>query len=300
MSIVVVGSIAFDDVVTSHKTVNNALGGSALYFATAASHFTDVAVIGVVGDDFPVEELAFLKERGVNLDGVQVVKGGKTFRWGGEYESDMNKRRTTLLELNVFETFSPVLSPEARKSPFVFLGNIDPDLQLDVYAQMESPRFVAADTIECYLVDKPDQFRKVLERINLLIVNDSEALLFTQKSSTIAAARELLKTGPQYVIVKKGEHGSILVSKDMFFAVPAYPVENVVDPTGAGDSYAGGVMGYIAKKGIVDDKTVKEAVVYGGLVASFLVEGFSLDTLKTLTDERLEERMTAFRKMTSF
>lgn len=300
MNIVVVGSIAFDDVVTEKKTVKNAIGGSALYFAAAASHFASVSMVGVVGDDFPLDELSFLKERGVDLGGIEVVKGGKTFRWGGRYEVDMNKRRTTLLELNVFESFTPVLSEKDRKSPFVFLGNIDPDLQLDVYRQMDSPRFVAADTIECYLQNKPDRFRQVLEHVDLLIVNDSEALLFTGASSILTAARELLKMGPRYVIVKKGEHGSFLVSEDMFFTVPAYPIEHVVDPTGAGDSYAGGVMGYIARKGTIDHQTVKEAVVYGGLVASFLVEGFSLDTLKTLTTERLDDRMRRFRDMTSF
>lgn len=300
MSITVVGSIAFDDVVTSGKTVKNALGGSALYFATAASHFVPVHMVGVVGEDFPISELDFLKIRGVDLDGVEIVKGGRTFRWAGEYECDMNKRRTTLLELNVFQNFKPVLSESARSAPYIFLGNIDPDLQLEVYNQIESPEFVAADTIECYLEDKPDRFREVLERIDMLFINDSEALLFTGKNNMISAARALLDTGLKYVIIKKGEHGSILVSRDMFFVVPAFPVELVVDPTGAGDSYAGGVMGYIAKAGSTDPATLRKAVVYGGLVASFLVEGFSLDTLKMLTIEKLEERMLLFRDLTMF
>ena len=300
MSIVVVGSIAFDDVVTQHKTVTNALGGSALYFATAASHFVPVYMVGVVGDDFPLGELDFLKERGVNLDGVEVVKGGATFRWGGEYESDMNKRRTTLLELNVFQDFNPVLSPEARKAPYVFLGNIDPDLQLKVFGQIDSPDFIAADTIECYLEDKPERFREVLKRIDLLFINDSEALLFTGEKSIVAAAKALLDEGPDYVIIKKGEHGSLLVSHDDFFVVPGYPVGNVIDPTGAGDSYAGGVMGYIAKKKSHDFATIKRAVVYGGIIGAVLVEGFSLDTLKTLTPEVLDDRMRRFRTMTSY
>ena len=300
MSIVVVGSIAFDDVVTSSKTVNNALGGSALYFATAASHFVEVYMVGVVGDDFPMSELEFLKMRGVNLDGVSVIKGGKTFRWGGEYEFDMNKRQTTLLELNVFENFDPELSGEAKRASYVFLGNIDPDLQLKVFGQVENPAFIAADTIECYLEDKPDRFKEVLRRINLLFINDSEAMLFTGEKNIISAARGLLDMGPEYVIVKKGEHGSILVSKDLFFTVPAYPTEHVVDPTGAGDTYAGGVMGYIAKMGRHDPETMKQAVVYGGLMASRLCEGFSLDTLKTLTRDDLEKMMVRFREMTSF
>ena len=182
----------------------------------------------------------------------------------------------------------------------MFLGNIDPDLQLKVLEQVESPEFIAADTIECYLEDKPDRFKEVLKRINLLFINDSEALLFTKKLSTISAARSLLEYGPEYVIVKKGEHGSILVSGDMIFVVPAYPVVNVVDPTGAGDSYAGGAMGYIAKMRSHTPQTIKKAVVYGGIVASFLVEGFSLETVKNLTMNDVEERMNTFRSMTSY
>jgi sugar/nucleoside kinase (ribokinase family) len=300
MSIVVVGSIAFDDVITPQRTVRNALGGSALYFATAASLFTPVHIVGVVGDDFPLVELSFLKSRGVNIEGIQVVKEGKTFRWAGKYERDMNKRTTTCLELNVFENFHPVLPESCRKAHYVFLGNIDPDLQLEVLEQVESPEFAAADTIECYLEDKPDRFREVLKKIDLLFINDSEALLFTGKHSIIDAARALLDCGPGYVIVKKGEHGSLLVSHDIFFVVPAYPVENVIDPTGAGDCYAGGVMGYIAKMNDINPQTLKMAVVLGGLVASFLVEGFSFETLKGLVFGTVEERMKLFRSMISF
>ena len=300
MSILVVGSLAFDDVVTAHRTVRNVLGGSALYFSAAASHFVPVHMVGVVGDDFPLEELDFLRSRGVDTTGVQVMKGGKTFRWTGEYERDMNKRKTTLLELNVFRDFNPVLTDSCRRAPYVFLGNIQPDLQLKVREQVEDPEFVAADTIECYLENQPDEFRDVLKNIDLLFINDSEALLFTGEHSIIAAARSLLECGPEYVIIKKGEHGSFLVSGDSFFTVPAYPVEKLADPTGAGDSYAGAVMGYLAKTGSHDWETMKTAVVYGGVVASFLVEGFSLETLKTLSGDALEERMRRFRSMTSF
>lgn len=300
MSIVVVGSLAFDDVVTAHKTVKNALGGSALYFATAASLFSPVHVVGVVGDDFPLDELEFLSRRGVDIEGIQVVKGGKTFRWGGEYEYDMNKRKTTCLELNVFENFNPVLTESCATAPYVFLGNIDPDLQLRVLDQVQSPEFIAADTIECYLENKPERFREVLKRIHMIVINDSEAMLYTGKNNIVSAASSLLDYGPEYVIVKKGEHGSLLVSRDSYFIVPAYPVENVIDPTGAGDSYAGGVMGYIAQMNSHDIQTIKTAIVYGGLVASFLVEGFSLDKLRKLTPDLLEQRMTHFRSMTSF
>jgi len=300
MSIVVIGSLAFDDVVTQHGAIRNAIGGSALYFATAASLFAPVSIVGVVGEDFPLTELEFLRLRKVELDGIQVIKGGKTFRWTGEYELDMNKRKTTRLELNVFKDFKPLLPESCKSAKYVFLGNIDPDIQLDVLEQVESPGFIAADTIECYLEDKPDTFREVLERINLLFINDSEACLFTGKNSIISAARVLLECGPEYVIIKKGEHGSFLVSRDMFFTIPAYPVENIVDPTGAGDSFAGGAMGYCARVDSWDSLTLKKAVVYGSLVASFLVESFSLQGIKNLTLDEIEERLKIFRSMTSY
>ena len=300
MSIVVIGSLAFDDVVTQHGAIRNAIGGSALYFATAASLFAPVSIVGVVGEDFPLTELEFLRRRKVELDGIQVIKGGKTFRWTGEYELDMNKRKTTRLELNVFKDFKPLLPESCKSAKYVFLGNIDPDIQLDVLEQVESPGFIAADTIECYLEDKPDTFREVLERINLLFINDSEACLFTGKNSIISAARVLLECGPEYVIIKKGEHGSFLVSRDMFFTIPAYPVENIVDPTGAGDSFAGGAMGYCARVDSWDSLTLKKAVVYGSLVASFLVESFSLQGIKNLTLDEIEERLKIFRSMTSY
>ena len=300
MSIVVIGSSAFDDVVTQHGAIRNAIGGSALYFATAASLFAPVSIVGVVGEDFPLTELEFLRLRKVELDGIQVIKGGKTFRWTGEYELDMNKRKTTRLELNVFKDFKPLLPESCKSAKYVFLGNIDPDIQLDVLEQVESPGFIAADTIECYLEDKPDTFREVLERINLLFINDSEACLFTGKNSIISAARVLLECGPEYVIIKKGEHGSFLVSRDMFFTIPAYPVENIVDPTGAGDSFAGGAMGYCARVDSWDSLTLKKAVVYGSLVASFLVESFSLQGIKNLTLDEIEERLKIFRSMTSY
>ncbi len=300
MSIVVFGSIAFDDVVTRHGTVLNAYGGSALYFTAAASLFVPVDMVGVVGDDFPPDELDFLKKRGVTVDGVKVVEGGKTFRWACEYENDMNKRKTTRLELNVFKDFNPILSGSRRKAQYMFIGNIDPDLQLGVLEQLESPECIAADTIECYLKDKPDQFREVLKRIDVLFINDSEARLFTGEHTIISAARALLDCGPEYVIIKKGEHGSLLVSKDMFFTAPAYPVMDVVDPTGAGDSFAGGAMGYIARMHSLDWQTLKTAVVYGGVAASFLVEGFSYEKLKKVTLKDVEKRMSDFRSMTSY
>jgi cytidine kinase len=300
MSIVVIGSIAFDDVETDAGSVQNALGGSALYFSAAASLFSPVHLVGVVGEDFPCGELDFMRARGVNTDGLKVVKGGTTFRWSGVYETDMNKRRTTSLALNVFNDFDPVLNAECRKAEHVFLANIDPELQARVLDQMECPEFIALDTMECYISQKPKELREVLKRVNLLFINDSEAQQLTGISNVVAATDALLDMGPEYIIVKKGEHGSILASREMFFTVPAYPVHRVVDPTGAGDSYAGGAMGYLARTGVHDSDTLRKAVVYGGLVASFLVEGFSLFTLKDLSLDVIEERMEHFRSMTSF
>lgn len=300
MSIVVIGSIAFDDVETGAGSVQNALGGSALYFSAAASLFSPVHLVGVVGEDFPCEELTFMRARGVNTEGLKVVKGGLTFRWSGVYETDMNKRRTTGLALNVFNDFDPVLNMECRQAEYVFLANIDPVLQERVLDQMECPEFIALDTMECYIAEKPQELRRVLKRINLLFINDSEAQFLTGNPNVVAAAHALLDLGPEFVIVKKGEHGSLLVSREMFFTVPAYPVRRVVDPTGAGDSYAGGTMGYLARTGIHNAAALRTAVVYGGIVASFLVEGFSLSALKDLSLDAVEERMANFRSMTAF
>ena len=300
MSIVIIGSIAFDDVVTDHGSVKDAPGGSALYFSAAASIFAPVSVVGVVGDDFPDEELQFLKKRGVNTECLEIVEGGKTFRWGAQYEFDMNKRTTTNLEPNVFKDFHPVLNEECRNADYVFLGNIDPELQMKVIEQIESPRFIGADTIICYIQDKPDILKEVLQKVTMIVINDEEALLLTGKHSIIAAAKALLNFGPEYVIVKKGEHGSVLATNNELFIVPAYPVDTIIDPTGAGDSYAGAIIGYIAQKDSIDLQTIKNAIVYGGIVASFTVEEFGLNSLKNLNISNIEKRLAFFRSMVSF
>jgi cytidine kinase len=300
MSIVVVGSVAFDNVVTRQATALDTLGGSALYFSAAASLFEPVHMVAVVGDDFPMDELTFLEQRGVDLSGLAVKEGGKTFRWCGEYELDMNKRQTTNLELNVFSDFDPVLSEDARKSEYVFLGNIQPELQLKVLDQVRNPVFVAADTIECYIQDNADAFREMLGRIDCMFINDAEAMLFTGESTLIGAARAILECGPKYVVLKKGEHGSLVVSADNLFVVPAYPLENVVDPTGAGDTYAGATLGWLAQGGRVDYETLKTAVVYGGLVASFVCEDFSIEALRDLTLDDIDQRFQRFRANTAY
>ena len=300
MNIVVIGSLAFDDISTDHGTVTDTPGGSALYFSTAASFFAPVSLVGIIGDDFPGEELQFLEQRGVNTDCLEIIKGGKTFRWGCAYKTDMNKRSTTNLELNVFKDFNPVLNERCRKAEYVFLGNIDPDIQLNVISQIESAKFVGADTIECYIKDKPEVLKKVLQKVNFLVINDEEARLITGEYNLINAAKALLKLGPEYVVVKKGEHGSVLAAENELFVIPAYPLSAVIDPTGAGDSYAGGAMGYIAKMNSTDFQTIKSAVVYGGIVASFAVEKFGLNRLKNLSMAELEERYAIFRSITLF
>ncbi len=300
MSIVVVGSVAFDDVQTATDAVADAVGGSAFYFSAAASLFCPVNLVGVVGDDFPAREIEFLKARGVNTEGLEIVKGGSTFRWSGVYETDMNNRRTTNLALNVFSDFNPVLNDRCRRTGYVFLANIDPEIQERTLDQIECPEFVALDTMECYILQKPEALRRALKRVDLLFINDSEAQILTGLYNLVAAGRALLDLGPKHVIVKKGEHGSLLMSREESFLVPAYPVHNVIDPTGAGDCYAGGVMGYLAMTGTNDMASLRRAVAYGSIVASFLVEGFSLTALRDLTRDDIDRRLELFRAMTLF
>ena len=212
----------------------------------------------------------------------------------------MNKRQTTNLELNVFADFIPVLADECRHTDYVFLGNINPELQLQVIDQMISPRFIGADTIECYIADKTDILKEVLQKVTMMMINDEEAMLLTGKRSIVTAAHAMLEFGPQFVVVKKGEHGSLLVSRDEMFIIPAYPVDRVIDPTGAGDTYAGGTFGYIAREDSIDFRTIRRALVYGGIVASFTVEDFSINRLKSLDIAEVETRMSRFREMVSF
>ncbi len=300
MGVLVIGSLAFDDIETDGGRLEDSPGGSALYFSAAASLFAPVNLLGVVGDDFPAEELAFLNGRGVNLDHLKIIPGGKTFRWGCRYETDMNKRTTTNLEINVFEDFKPVLGSGLAGSEYVFLGNIDPELQLSVLDQLTAPKMIGADTIECYIMDKPALLAKVLKRVDFIFINDDEARLLTGEHNIISASRNLLKLGPRYAVVKKGEHGSILASAEGLFIVPAYPIYTVVDPTGAGDSFAGAAVGFIARQDDISLRTMKQAMVYGGIIASFTVEDFGLRRLKMISDADIEERLELFRAITLF
>ncbi len=300
MGIVCTGSIAFDDVSTGFGSVQNALGGSALYFTASASLFSPVILVSVVGNDFPLDAIRFLEERGVSFEALEIVQGGNTFKWGARYCDDMNRRTTLHLEKNIFERFSPILNERCRNADYFFLGSIDPEIQLSVINQAVSPRFIGADTIECYIREKPDVFKEVIKKVTMVLINDEEACFFTGEQTPIKAARALLAYGTDYVVVKKGRHGAMLVTRDELFVVPAYQLEDVVDPTGAGDSFAGGVMGYIARKNMVNFETVKTAVVYGGIAASFTVEDFSIDRLQLLTLADIEQRRAVFRSMTSW
>ncbi len=299
MSLLVVGSIAYDTVETPFGKVEDSLGGSALYFSAAASLFGPVNVVGVVGSDFDASKISFLKKRGVNLDGLY-MESGKTFRWGGRYYEDMNKRETLFTYLNVFERFQPRIPEAYQHSEYVFLANIDPELQLQVLEQINKPKLVVLDTMNFWINGKRAQLETVLKRSDIIVVNDQEARELTGEFNLIKAIKRIVEFGPQSVIVKKGEHGAMLYHDGKFFFAPAYPLEKVVDPTGAGDSFAGGFMGYIAKADKRDFPTLKKAIIYGSTIASYNVEDFSFNRLKTLTMEKIDERVRAFKELTAF
>lgn len=294
--LVVVGSIGLDTIRTCRGYAVDVLGGSVSYACAAASFFTRAGMVGVVGSDFPEEHLQTYRQFGLDLEGLQIARG-KTFRWAGAYESDFNSRRTLRTELNVFESFLPTLPAGYRRAPFFLLGNISPRLQLHVLAQAQAPRFVLADTMDLWIEREREALRKVIGAVDLLTVNDSEAQLLTGETSLKRAAQRILKWGPRYVVVKKGEHGAILATRTGLFAIPAYPVEAVCDPTGAGDTFAGAFMGVLARRGRVSERTVREALLFASAVASFDVEDFSLKRLSRLTMADILVRFRELRKM---
>ena len=295
----VVGSVALDSVTTPFGKVREVLGGSATYFSYAASFFTTVRLVATVGDDFPAEHLRLLKERGIDMTGLQTSRG-RTFRWVGEYGFDLNEARTIDTQLNVFADFRPVLPSSLKKTPFLFLANIAPELQLDVLRQMERPQLTALDTMNFWIQGRREALLRVLPEVDVLLVNDGEARQLVKEPNLIKAAREILKLGPRTVVVKRGEYGAVMVSNGQFFFVPAYPLESVFDPTGAGDAFAGGFMGYIAAQGVVDQATVRRAIVYGSVMASFTVEDFSLNRLARLSTAEIERRYAGFQELVRF
>jgi cytidine kinase len=300
MSVLIVGSIALDTVKTPVEEHADLLGGSASYAALGASFFSPVNLVGIVGDDFPASEFDYWKSRKIDVEGVQRVTG-KTFRWSGEYAWDMNTRETRSVALNVFEHFRPKLPQSYRETDFVLLANIAPALQAHVLDQMRRPRFVVADTMDLWIETTRADLDALLPRVDLLIVNDSEARELTKETSLIKAGRKIRKSGPKYVAIKKGEHGALLFGEDEFFSCGAYPLEDIHDPTGAGDTFAGSMAGYLAsRKTNPSFADLRRAIIYGSVLASFNVEAFSLERLRTLTMDEIAERYQMFRAMSAF
>jgi len=295
MSVLIVGSLAFDDVKTPYGEVSGAVGGSATYASLAASLFADARIVGIVGEDF-VPHLEFLKKKNICTRGVKVIKDGKTFHWSGYYEGDMSQAFTTSTCLNVFEIFKPTLSDDYRKSEYVLLGNIQPELQLHVLDQLESPKLVATDTMNFWIKSVPDKVKEVFARTDVILINDAEARLLCKTDNLPSAAHEMLSWGSKWVVVKKGEHGCSLFGNDLFFACPAFPLTDVKDPTGAGDSFAGGMLGWLAHVGTSDDDTLKQSIAVGTTIASFNVQNFSIENLKSLDTIQLSDRCEQLRK----
>ena len=299
MAILVVGSVALDTVETPFGKAEEVLGGSATYFSTSASYFAPVRLVAVIGEDLPEEELAFLKEKGVDLRGLKRVRG-RTFRWKGRYGFDLNEAHTLDTQLNVFEGFSPEIPEEYRESPYLFLGNIDPDLQMDVLGQVRRPRLVACDTMNYWIEKKPRELERVLRRVDILTINEGEARQLSGEPNLVKASRQIMAMGPKTLIIKRGEYGVLAFNGSSVFAAPAYPLEFVFDPTGAGDTFAGGFMGFLAYTKGFDEETMRQAIVFGSVMASFVVEDFSLKRIKDLTSDEIEERYRDFKRLTDF
>jgi len=299
MALLAVGSIALDSVETPHGSVEDVLGGSATYFSYAASFFTPVRLVGVVGEDFPPEHRELLAARKIDLAGLETVPG-QTFRWRGSYEGAMNAANTLEVRLNVFGAFQPKIPEAFRDSKFVFLGNASPRLQKLVLEQLDAPVLAVNDTMNFYIENERDGLVELLGRVDGLVINDAEAVQLTGSHNLVAAGRQILGYGPKFVVIKKGEHGAMLMDRHTVFCLPAYPLERVVDPTGAGDSFAGGMMGYLAQQGKTDSDTLRRALAYGTVVASFNVQGFSLTSFQCIEREDIDERFAEFEKMMRF
>lgn len=299
MSLLVVGSVALDDIEAPSGSVKGVLGGAASYFAVAARFLAPVKTVGVIGNDFPEEHLEFFSARDIDIEGIYRAEG-PTFRWGGRYHESMNQRDTLFTELGVFEGFEPTLPEHYRDSSYVFLANIHPSLQENVLDQARAPTFTAMDTMNFWIESTPDELAKTLAKVDGLVINDEEAQQLTGESNLVLAAERIRDLGPQTLIIKRGEHGALLFDSEGIFAAPAFPLRTVVDPTGAGDCFAGGFMGAIADSGDNSSEALRRAVIYGSTMASFCVERFSLDRFRDLTDEQVSERFEAFRRLTQF
>ena len=301
MSILVVGSVALDNVETPFGKTENALGGSAIYFSIAASFFYhNIYLVGVVGTDFSKKHFDFLVSRGIDLDGLEQIKDGKTFRWGGSYMDNLNAAETHFTDLNVFRDFQPKLPESYKNSSYVFLANINPELQMDVLRQMTNPRLVVCDTMNLWIDISRPTLLETLRKIDILILNDAEARQLTGENNLTQAGKQILTFGPTRVIIKKGEHGAISLTESTFFSAPAYPLTVVCDPTGAGDSFAGGFMGSLATSNDLSEKSIRRSIINGTVIASFNVEDFSLDRQRTLTPREIDKRFHQLEEIVQF
>ncbi len=300
MSILVVGSVAFDALQTPFGKVDQCIGGSATYFSVAASFFTEVDLVAVVGDDFTDEHLSVFKGRNVNLDGLERVPGQKTFFWSGEYGFDLNVAKTLDTQLNVFAGFRPKLHARHRAPDVLFLANIQPELQMEVLEQCRRPRLVALDTMNLWIATAKESLARIISKVDLVVINEAEVRQFTEQANLVKGARQILALGPKTLVVKRGEYGVMMITKDAVFVAPAYPLENVFDPTGAGDTFAGGLLGYLASRRELTDRDFRRGIVFGSVLASFTVEKFSLDRLREITLADVQERYQDFRALTHF
>ena len=299
MSVLVVGSVALDSVETPFGKHDDLLGGSATYFSISAGFFTDVRLVAVVGKDFPPKHIKLLEERGIDTGGLK-IEDGQTFRWRGKYEYDMNTATTLETRLNVFQDFRPVIPKEWRATKNIFLANIDPDLQQNVLSQVKRPKLTACDSMNFWIQNKKPSLIKLLEHIDIFFANDGEAREFSGETNLLKAAKCILSLGPGMVIIKKGEHGSLLVTNESFFSAPGFPLESIHDPTGAGDTFAGGVMGYLSTQKSASLSSVKKAIIYGSVMASYNVEQFSLNGLLKLNKKLIEKRYSEFKELVRF
>jgi sugar/nucleoside kinase (ribokinase family) len=300
MSILVTGSVAFDSIETPFGKAERALGGSATYFSVAASFFSPVQLVGVVGDDFTDEDAKVFEGRNIDTSGLVRVAGGKTFHWSGAYSYDLNVAETRDTQLNVFADFKPELPESFRTPDVLFLANIAPELQLDVLNQVERPRLVALDTMNFWISSKKEALEKVIAAVDLMVINEGEVRQFTGEANLVRGARQIIELGPKTLVIKRGEYGVLMITRERLFAVPGYPLESVFDPTGAGDSFAGGFLGYLASADEHDDRELRRAIIFGSVVASFNVESFSLDRLREISREDIDRRYREFRALTHF
>lgn len=301
MSLLVIGSLALDTIETPFGKAERTLGGSATFISTSASYFTDqVRLVGIVGYDFPQEEIEFLKSKKIDVSGLEISKTDKTFHWHGKYDFDLNTRESLVTELNAFEKFDPVISDKFKDSKYVCLGNLHPSLQQKVVRQITKPKLIMCDTMNFWIDGAYDELLETLKLVNLLVINDGEARELSGEFNLVSAARRIMKMGPEIVIIKKGEHGALLFTPEFIFSAPAYPLEKVFDPTGAGDTFAGGMMGWLAKTDDLSDMNLKLAVIYGSTMASLAVERFSLDGIRDLNSGIITSRFNEFKSLSHF